>query len=255
MSSPEGCRRFRVFESCFEVIVNPYLLRRPGILTPMLPLRSTRPLLAIVIGAVLLTSSCSTSDGSVPTSNAPTSNLATPSTTSTLPGGSTPTPATTLAASDNACRPNAGPNVQISWENLLERWTQVDGAAPLNATYDTGTGQDSGQFTLDDGTIVQATLSQDQGEVTKLFVISSVDPQNPTAGLPTILNHWVAMLSLTEPLLTPQERVDILSALGVVGTNLTLLEMNGVVDCGQRAYEVAFDIDLAAFIFGVDLAP
>lgn len=162
---------------------------------------------------------------------------------------------TTLAASSNACRPNAGPNVRISWEVLPERWAEVDKATPVNPTYEAGTGQDSGQFTLADGTIVQATLSQDQGEVTKLFVISQVDPQNPTAELPTILNHWVAMLSLTEPLLTPQERVDILSALGVVGNNLTLLEMNGVVDCGQRAYEVAFDIELAAFVFGVDLAP
>lgn len=222
---------------------------------PMLPVRSTRPVLAFAIMAVLVATSCSNSNGSAPTTSAASVSLATPATTSSQPGEMASTTLTTLAASSNACRPNAGPNVRISWEVLPERWAEVDKATPVNPTYEAGTGQDSGQFTLADGTIVQATLSQDQGEVTKLFVISQVDPQNPTAELPTILNHWVAMLSLTEPLLTPQERVDILSALGVVGNNLTLLEMNGVVDCGQRAYEVAFDIELAAFVFGVDLAP
>lgn len=220
----------------------------------MLSVRSTRPVLAFAI-AVLLATSCSPSDGWAPTAGAPTSSLATPATTRAQPGAVASIPLTTVAASDDACRPNAGPNVRITWETLPERWAEVDDTTPSNPSYEAGTGQDSGQFTFDDGTIVQATLSQNQGEVTKLFVISPVDPQNPTADLPTMLNHWVAMLSLTEPRLTPQERVDILSALGVVGNNLTLLEMNGVVDCGQRAYEVAFDIELAAFIFGVDLAP
>ncbi len=220
----------------------------------MLPVRPTRPVLAFAIVAALVATSCS-SNGSAPTTTASTVGLATSATTSPQPGEVTSTTLTTLVASGDACRPHAGPNVRISWENLPERWAEADEATPLNATYEPGTGQDSGQFTLDDGTIVQATLSQDQGEVSKLFVLSEVDPQNPTANLPSILNHWVAMLSLTEPLLTPQERVDILSALGVVGNNLTLLEMNGVVDCGQRVYEVAFDIDLAAFVFGVDLAP
>ena len=102
---------------------------------------------------------------------------------------------------------------------------------------------------------MQATVNQNKGEIVELFVISPVDPQDPMADLPAILGHWVDMLSLTEPRLTPQERVDILSELGVVGENLTLLEMNGTVDCRQRTYEVVFDVDLAAFVFGVDLAP
>ncbi|MDH3192898.1 MAG: hypothetical protein OEM40_01130 [Acidimicrobiia bacterium] len=134
-------------------------------------------------------------------------------------------------------------------------WADLDGSAAPAATLDRGDGQDSGQFTFDDGTIVQATVNQNKGEVVELFVISPVNPQDPMADLPAILSHWVELLSLTEPRLTPQERVDLLSDLGVVGDNLTLLEMNGTVDCRQRTYEVVFDVDLAAFVFGVDLAP
>lgn len=122
-------------------------------------------------------------------------------------------------------------------------------------TLDPGDTYDSGQFTFDDGTIVQASVDQNRGDVVELFVVSPVNPQSPMQDLPAILNHWVDLLSFTEPRLTPQERVEILTELGVIGENLTLLEMNGNVDCRQRSYEVVFDVDLAAFVFGVDLAP
>ena len=208
---------------------------------------------AILIPVALLVASCGSSADSTTTLS--------PASVSTISGPATTTstaesPATTsLPNPDDVCRPNAGPNVRLPWASLPELWAELDDIATPGATLDTGDGQDSGQFTFDDGTIVQATVNQNKGEVVELFVISPVDPQNPMADLPAILGHWVDMLSLTEPRLTPQERVDILSELGVVGENLTLLEMNGTVDCRQRTYEVVFDVELAAFVFGVDLSP
>ncbi len=210
---------------------------------------------AILIPFVLLVASCSSSaDPTTTLSPAPISTISGPASTTTA---STTDGSTTSFAPnpDDVCGPNAGPNVRLPWASLPELWAELDGIATPATSLDTGDDQDSGQFTFDDGTIVQATVNQDQGEVVELFVISPVNPQDPMADLPAILGHWVDMLSFTEPRLTPQERVDILSELGVVGENLTLLEMNGTVDCRQRTYEVVFDVELAAFVFGVDLSP
>ncbi len=210
---------------------------------------------AILIPVVLLVASCgSSADTTTTLSPASVSTINGAETTTTPSTAESPT-TTSLPNPDDVCTPNAGPNVRLPWAGLPELWAGLDGIATPAATLDTGDGQDSGQFTFDDGTIVQATISQNQGEVVELFVISPVDPQDPMAELPAILGHWVDLLSFTEPLLTPQERVDILSELGVVGENLTLLEMNGTVDCRQRTYEVVFDVELAAFVFGVDLSP
>lgn len=208
---------------------------------------------AILIPVALLVASCgSSADSTTTLSPASVSTISGPATTTST--AESPT-TTSLPNPDDVCRPNAGPNVRLLWASLPELWAELDGIATPAATLDTGDGQDSGQFTFDDGTIVQATVNQNKGEVVELFVISPVDPQDPMADLPAILGHWVDMLSFTEPRLTPQERVDILSELGVVGENLTLLEMNGTVDCRQRTYEVVFDVELAAFVFGVDLTP
>ncbi len=210
---------------------------------------------AILIPVVLLVASCgSSADSTTTLSPASVSTISGPATTTAPSTAGSPT-TTSAANPDDVCRPNAGPNVRLSWATLPDLWADLDSIATPVATLDTGDGQDSGQFTFDDGTIVQATVNQNKGEVVELFVISPVDPQAPMQDLPAILSHWADMLSFTEPQLSPQERVDILSELGVVGENLTLLGMNGTVDCRQRTYEVVFDVDLAAFVFGVDLAP
>ncbi|MDH5420962.1 MAG: hypothetical protein OEY55_04065 [Acidimicrobiia bacterium] len=213
--------------------------------------RVLRSVAAIIPVAILVASCGSSAESSTTTSPREESTVSAAVPTTAIveaPSTSTPNP-------DDVCRPNAGPNVRLPWATLPQMWADLDGSAAPAATLDRGDGQDSGQFTFDDGTIVQATVNQNKGEVVELFVISPVNPQDPMADLPAILSHWVELLSLTEPRLTPQERVDLLSDLGVVGDNLTLLEMNGTVDCRQRTYEVVFDVDLAAFVFGVDLAP
>lgn len=226
----------------------------PSYPDPMPRLRpSTRVIVSLLLGSVLAASCSSGSETTEP--------LSTVASIETVPStvAQPPTPETTtttaLTNPDDVCRANAGPNVRIRWDELAAQWAALDGIATPEATLDAGNGQDSGQFSFDDGTIVQATVSQNKGEIVELFVISPVDPPNPMAGLPTILDHWVGMLTLTEPRLTPSERVGLLQELGVVGQNLTLLDMNGTVECRQRTYEVAFDVDLAAFVFGVDLAP
>lgn len=218
---------------------------------PRLP-PSVRVIVSLVLGSLLAASCSSGSETTEPPSTIA-SIEAVPSTVEQPPTTET-TATTALENPDDVCRPNAGPNVRIRWDDLAAQWAALDGIATPVATFDVGDGQDSGQFTFDDGTIVQATVSQNQGEIVELFVISPVDPPNPMAGLPVILDHWVDMLTLTEPRLTPVERVGLLQELGVVGENLTLLDMNGIVECRQRTYEVAFDVDLAAFVFGVDLS-
>lgn len=219
----------------------------------MSPINRVRRSVAAMIPVAILIASCGSSAESATT----TSPMAESTVSAAVPTTATGEALTTTSTPnpDDVCRPNAGPNVRLPWATLAQLWADLDGSATPAATLDSGDGQDSGQFTFDDGTIVQATVNQNKGEVVELFVISPVNPQDPMADLPAILSHWVDLLSLTEPRLTPQERVDLLSDLGVVGDNLTLLEMNGTVDCRQRTYEVVFDVDLAAFVFGVDLAP
>ena len=208
---------------------------------------------AAMIPVVVVVASCGSSTESA-TVTSPTTESTVSAAAPTTASVEAPT-TTSTPNPDDVCPPKAGPNVRLSWATLPHLWADIDGSATPAATLDSGDGQDSGQFTFDDDTIVQATVNQNTGEVVEVFVISPVNPQNPMADLPAILSHWVDLLSLTEPLLTPQERVEILSHLGVVGDDLTLLEMNGIVDCRQRTYEIVFDVELAAFVFGVDLTP
>ena len=126
---------------------------------------------------------------------------------------------------------------------------------PSGPDFETGEEFDVVQFTFVDETIVQGTVNNPDGILSDVIVISEVNPQDPFSNMPSILEHWVALLTITEPLLEPRERVAILVALGVVGDNLSLVEMNGSVQCGPRTYEVVFDIELAAFVFGADLTP
>ena len=204
--------------------------------------------------AVLLFSACSTTGTSSVTTQSvdPT---AAPETTiaqttvaqTTLPGD--------LASSESVCPAFAGPTAQIDWENLRELWVAADPMTPSNPTFENGDESDSVQFTFVDETIVQGSVDNQDGILTDLVVVSGVNPQDPFANMSGILEHWVALLTISEPQLEPTERVAILVALGVVGDNLSLIEMNGNVQCGPRTYEVVFDIQLAAFVLGVELTP
>lgn len=170
-------------------------------------------------------------------------------TTTTATTASAPT--TTLAEAP----PEAETGLGIDWEDLRDDWAALDPVTPGPATFETGDERDSVQFTFDDGTIVQGSADKETGLITDLIVISPVDPQEPFSDLSTILDHWVTLLTITEPDLTPTERVGILIELGLVGDNLSLIEMNGSATRGDQAYEVVFDVELASFVLAVGTAP
>ena len=201
------------------------------------------------VAAVLAFSTCSTSGEEIASVTTPQSTVRT-----TTPEPTNPTQPS-VAAVESACPSTAGPTPQIDWENLRELWVAGDPMTPSGPDFETGEEFDVVQFTFVDETIVQGTVNNPDGILSDVIVISEVNPQDPFSNMPSILEHWVALLTITEPLLEPRERVAILVALGVVGDNLSLVEMNGSVQCGPRTYEVVFDIELAAFVFGADLTP
>lgn len=199
--------------------------------------------------AVLAFSACSTSGKEIASVTTVQSTVQT-----TTPGPTNPDQPP-VAAIESACPSTAGPTPQIDWENLRELWAAADPMTPSGPAFETGEEFDFVQLTFVDETIVQGTVNNPDGILSDVIVISEVNPQDPFANMPSILEHWVALLTITEPLLEPRERVAILVALGVVGDNLSLVEMNGSAQCGPRTYEVVFDIELAAFVFGAYLTP
>lgn len=162
-----------------------------------------------------------------------------------------PAPASSLSSA--FCPNNSGQPTRIDATDLRAEWATIEPNTPAEFTLESGAERDSVQFAFDDGTIVQGSAHPNNGQVFQIFVISQVDPQQPTADLASYLGHWRALLAVTEPDLTTDDHIGILSELNALGEGLDLTTMGGAISCQSRSYELAFDIELAAFIMSADL--